>query len=92
MALKIGSQPVLVDGKEALVAVANGITKSANRPIDLNTLKVRIKSSDGTVYELKEGDSLELSANVAAPKAAKKADKPAPAKKADPKQTTIPAA
>ena len=91
MGLKIGSQPVSCDGKEALQAVASGLAKSASRPIDPSTLQIRIRSGE-TVYELKAGDVLELSANVAAPKSAKKADKPAPAKKADPKQTTIPAA
>ena len=90
MGLKIGSQPVSCDGKEALQAVASGLAKSASRPIDPSTLQIRIRSGE-TVYELKAGDVLELSANVAAPKSAKK-DKLAPAKKADSKQTTIPAA
>lgn len=69
MALKIGSQPISCDGKEALQAVVNGLTKSAKRPVDLSSLKVRIKrGADGSVIELVDGDILELSANVAAPK------------------------
>lgn len=92
MALKIGSQPVSCDGKEALVAVAHGLAKSANRPIDLGSLKIRIKSSDGAFVELKEGDSLELSASVAAPKSATKKDKPAKPAAKDTKQTTVPGA
>lgn len=90
MALKIGSQPISCDGKEALQAVVNGLAKSANRPIDLNSLKVRIKRGDGTIVELSEGDSLELSASVAAPKSATKKDQPA-APKPNSKQTATPA-
>jgi len=86
MGLKIGSQPVSCDGKEALQAVAHGLAKSANRPIDPSSVKIRIRRGD-QVIELAEGDTLELSANVAAPKAAKK-DKPV----VKPKQTTVPGA
>ncbi len=76
MALKIGSQPISCDGREALQAVAHGLAKSANRPIDTNSLKVRIKRVDGSFVDLEASDSLELSACVAAPKSTKK-DKPA---------------
>ncbi len=88
MALKIGSQPISCDGKEALQAVVNGLAKSANRPIDLNSLKIRIRRAGGEVIELSEGDSLELSASVAAPKGAVKKDKPAAPKPNPAKQAT----
>ena len=90
MALKIGSQPVSCDGKDSLQAVVNGLAKIANRPIDLNSLKVRIRRTGGEVIELSEGDSLELSASVAAPKSATKKDKSA-APKANPAKQATPA-
>lgn len=88
MALKIGSQPISCDGKEALQAVVNGLAKSANRPIDLNSLRVRIRTAAGVYHELCEDDSLELSASVAAPKSATKKDKPVTPKPNPAKQAT----
>lgn len=87
--LKIGTQPVLCDGKEATTAIINGLTKSAGRPIDPSSLKITVKHADGKSTELKDGDSLELSATVAAAKPAKPAKKDKPGTAA-PKPGTAP--
>lgn len=84
----IGSRPISCDGEEALRAVAHGLAKSAKRPVDFDSLKVRIRRANGDVLELSSGDVLELSANVATPKQPAKREKPKAPPKAPPKSST----
>lgn len=67
MALKIGSKPISCDGDEALAAIANGLRKAANLPVDPKSVTVKIRSADGEVTELRSDGSLEISASVAVP-------------------------
>ncbi len=90
MPIEIGAQPVKVHGKEALAAIASGMSKAANRNVDPASVQLEITHASGEVTRLQPDDKVQLTGSVATAKPTAKPAKPAKAAKsgsADASQT-----